>query len=117
MSTEYVTWGEDTFVVTTCAECGKPYSDKIGVAPDVSIGGELVTLPEPEWNCVCGNMNEMKYHSDDCPCTLGSQNLCELHDYFDGDHPDLEEELPEVDFVIPEIVRRMFDRIHGRKCA
>lgn len=87
---EYVDWQEDTFVVDSCSECGRPYSEKIGVSPTMPIHDELA---EPEWNCVCGGMNEMKYHSDDCPCTLGGENVCELAYYFEDDSI-LEEESP-----------------------
>jgi hypothetical protein len=113
MAIEYVVYGENTFVVTDCAECGGPYSGRMGVSATMPVYDEDA---EAEWNCLCGNMNEMKYHSDDCPCTLGGENLCELHDWFEA--VDLDEEMPDRDPESPHnIVKRMFDRIHGRKCA
>ena len=107
---EYVTWQEDTYVVDLCSECGKSYSERIGIShPE----GEL--HPDPQWFCPCGTLNEMKLHSDDCPCTMGGENVCELIGWFDDDS--ILDEKMDIAMDDHSVVRRMFDRIHGRKTA
>lgn len=83
MSVGYVTWEGDAYMVLKCLKCEGHYSNRRCVSLQrlyLADFGKPVTT-DPQWECKCGTMNEMKYHSDDCPCTLGVENPCELLNY------------------------------------
>ena len=72
----------DTWAGVLCKNCGQ----------DPAIEGTIQRTIQMEiydefpfyWVCRCGfEKNPLIAHQDDCPCTLGSENCCEIRGWFE----------------------------------
>ncbi len=74
---DYVDIEGETYVFTDCLSCQLSYADGM---EQLGVSSTAGRLPRRSWICKCGHLNEMPYHSDDCPCTMGGP--CERADVF-----------------------------------
>ena len=75
----------DDYIFQPCTQCGKLYEKSIFATSSQHDPGRPV---RHQWHCICGQVNPMIYHSDDCPCTRGA--TCEHVDLFEDFSKEIE---------------------------